>query len=587
MRRLLTFVGVFSLLVVGASGQSPQPGENSPSRNSKKARKAHDAPSKPNDSFRVPTLEELHDQLRKYRNLHDTYFYVGRVGNEETVPLLLERFRLDYGTSEPPGGGVYGGFDCAQLHLVDALRSITNTDQGMYYPRWRAWWDTNRGLSQHQWIHNGFVAAGLHVVEPVDERFALELIDIIGRGQGHLVFNAWRQLFSSPPEHRAEWVALASASDQRFLRLGSLRLLGSVDAGHEDLLRTLAADSDLEIRRTALTILDDHLRVSPSVVSTRARNLRAANREDRIRALCFIGDTLVTVSNNGNVEAFDPREFRKLWTRRVFPGAADRLVVSGDHVILAGWGGGLAVLDRSGQILWHREPTDASDQTVRVSMRGDDIVVARLLSVEQVDGKTGARKSVVPAIDFVRDADSSETSAFFVDKRGLRPLKDGAEAEYKEFSGAIGVSVSQQSVCVTSTGGPIDRVTCMTPDTLSVQWTRPIGRNGTWGHGLAPIQAGSRVFVPTDQDLTAFAASDGSLLWTISGGQEAHGRIAPTDYGLLMQSMRYKPELRDPVTGEVRRAWPQIEGVSQLAVRQQFAAIAGLDGALWIVDLAD
>jgi hypothetical protein len=586
MRRLLTFAGVLSFLAVGASGQSLRPAQNSPTQNPKKAGKAEDALSKPNDLLRAPTLEELHDQLRKYRNLHDTYFSVAVAGNEETVPLLLERFRLDYGASEPAGGGANGGFDCAQVHLVDALRSITNADQGMYYPRWLAWWDANRGLSQRQWIHNGCVAAGLHVVEPVDQRFALELIEIIGRGQGHLVFNAWRQLFGSPPEQRAEWVALASASEQRFLRLGALRLLKGADAGREDLLRTLATDSDLEIQRMALTILDDHLRVSPSVVSTRARNLRAANGEDRIRALCFIGDTLVTVSNNGNVEAFDPRQFRKLWTRRVFPGAGDRLVVSGDHVILAGWGGGLAALDLSGQILWYRAPNDASDQTVRVSTRGDDIVVARLLSVEQVDGKTGARKFAVPAIDFVRDADSSETLAFFVDKWGLRPLKDGA-AEYKELSGAIGVSVSQQSVCVTSTSGPIDRVTCMTPDTLSVQWTRPIGRNGTWGHGLAPIQAGSRVFVPTDQDLTAFAASDGSLLWTISGGQEAHGKIVLTDYGLLMQSVRYEPELRDPVTGEVRRAWPQIKGVSQLAVHQQFAAIAGLDGAVWLVDLTD
>jgi hypothetical protein len=54
-----------------------------------------------------------------------------------------------------------------------------------------------------------------------------------------------------------------------------------------------------------------------------------------------------------------------------------------------------------------------------------------------------------------------------------------------------------------------------------------------------------------------------------------------------MQSIHYKLELRDSSTGEVRRVWPQIEGVSELAVHDQFAAVAAIDGGLWIVDLCD
>jgi len=153
-----------------------------------------------------------------------------------------------------------------------------------------------------------------------------------------------------------------------------------------------------------------------------------------------------------------------------------------------------------------------------------------------------------------------------------------------QFSRAIGVSVNQQSVCVTATA-PEDRITCLAPDSLSLQWTQPIGKHGTWGHGVAPIQNGSQVFVPTDTELTAFNAADGSMQWTAFGGQESHGTTVATDYGLLVQSMTYKLELRDLQSGEVRRVWPQMQGVARIAIHEHFAAVADLDGALWMVSL--
>ncbi len=54
--------------------------------------------------------------------------------NEETVPLLLERLRQDFWASEPSHpSGTGMALDCAQVHLIDALRAIINTDQGMFY----------------------------------------------------------------------------------------------------------------------------------------------------------------------------------------------------------------------------------------------------------------------------------------------------------------------------------------------------------------------------------------------------------------------------------------------------------------------
>ena len=538
-----------------------------------------------NQIRQTAALERLHDALRKHSNLHDEYLEIAGIGNEESVPLLLKRLRLDYGSSQPgESSGIGVGFDCAQVHLIEALRAITNTDQGMYYPRWLSWWEANRSLSQQRWIQDGFAAKGLHVVEPVDEQFGLELIDLIGRDHGYLSFNAKRLLAEAVPEQRAKWAARAAESGQRYSQLGAIEVLSDLEIdGHDSLLRTLAADPDLEVRRQALTTLNDHLRASLSSAPGNGRILRAADKNNWIRGVCFIGDLLVAAFSNGEVEAFDTRTSTTLWTRRVFAGAGDQLLVVRDRVFLAAQEGDVIALDQRGQVVWRRDTDDERNEIRRIISRGDEIVLVRLNSVDQLDVNTGATKSTIPSNSLIADADSIHQHGFFLDARGLRAFGDVAGQEH-QLSDALGVSVNERSVCVAS-GGAEDRITCLAPDTLSVQWTRPIGKHGTWGHSVAPIQNGSQVFVPTDDELTAFDSSDGSMQWTAYGGQESHGVTVPTDYGLLVQSSTYTLELRDLHTGEVRRVWPQIRGVARDAVHGQFAAVADFDGGLWLVDL--
>src|SRR5260370_13438030 len=141
MRRLLTFTVVLILPAIAAFAQTTYPDGKLPNQNQGKAALAPAAPRNPVSS--EPALDQLHDALRKYHDPHDAYLSIAQLGNEESVPLLLERFRLDHGTSEPPSQAMVG-FVCTQLHLVDALRSITNTDKGMYYPRWAARAEANR-----------------------------------------------------------------------------------------------------------------------------------------------------------------------------------------------------------------------------------------------------------------------------------------------------------------------------------------------------------------------------------------------------------------------------------------------------------
>ena len=118
-RRKVGFIAILVFIAPTALGQLAQPG---PDR--EKA-----------------SLAQFHNELRKYAHLHDICIGVAPTGNKETVPLLLERLRQDFGASEPSHpSGTGMTFDCAQVHLIDALRGIINTDQGMFYPRWAAWW---------------------------------------------------------------------------------------------------------------------------------------------------------------------------------------------------------------------------------------------------------------------------------------------------------------------------------------------------------------------------------------------------------------------------------------------------------------
>lgn len=540
-----------------------------------------------------PTLDQLHDILHKYPEPHDAYLALEELGNEETVPLLLERLRLDYGATEPtPPPGTQFGFICTQVHLVNALRSITNTDQGMYYPRWAAWWEANGKLPRERWILDGFAAAGLHAVEPMDERFGLELIEVLAGDRSGYSRNARRLLSRVPAETRARWLAHAAESDHRALRLGALDVLSQIDTtGNEDLLRKLAADSDLEVRRQALGALNERLRAKLAAGAPTAQPFcRMDPKENHmVRAISFAGDLLVLVYDD-RVFGLDPRTLRKVWTHDAISWTGGTVLGASGQVFLASQEGTVLALDGHGKVLWRRELGDQEDNEIRLLIwGGGDIVVVRGRALERLDSKTGATKSASKAADYIRDADSAKGSVYFADRPGVR-LMDSAPAKERLIPDAIGLSVTREAVCVTSgrMHGGGGRLTCLNPDTLSGIWSRPIGDNGTWGHDIAPIQDGKRVLVPTDRDLTAFSASDGALLWTTEAGQESHGHTLATDYGLLLLSERdYHLELRDAQTGEVRRVWPQIQGVFYLAVRGPIAAVVDLNETLWLVDLRE
>jgi len=591
--RRVTLIGFLALAV--AMPAQPQRNEGDSSAPEWKAgiceRTAEPDPFRGMPAYKKPDLTELHEELRQYPEPHDAYLALIELGNEETVPLLLDRLRLDYGASEPAPlpHGMMRGFICTQGHLIEALRSITNTDQGMYYPRWAAWWEANRKHPRERWVLDGFAAIGLHAVQPVDERFGLELIEFLpgeNAQNAYQASNARRLLASLPRTTRAGWVTRAAASGDRTLRLGALDVLSRIDTtGHEDLIRKLAADTDLEIRRRALSTLNQRLRVTLSTGPTGPPGFCRAELSEThwIRSLAFAGDLLIVAYDDG-VTAFDSRTRHEVWTQRAARGSGGIALAAGERVILASGGGALVAVDLHGKVLWSTDSeVDSEDRISRLVARGEDVVAVQGNTLKLLDAKTGAAKTWDQAVGCVRDVDSSGISVYFLDELGLRPLSGGPGHEI-QFPGAAGVSVTGKAVCVTSGGAGGGRVTCFDASTLAEQWSRPVGKSGTRGHEVAPVQDGGRVFVPTNEDLSAFDASNGSLLWTEA--EDSHRNVVPTGYGLLLENREQQLELRDAQNGEVRRVWPRIHGLMRLAVHERFAAVADMDQILWLVDLS-
>jgi outer membrane protein assembly factor BamB len=602
MRRKLVLTLVLAILAGEAAAQGTQAGTDSPNLTQKKvaAKKAASKKRRPRFgvvyppgmkpySYQQPTLEQLNAALRRWTSseLHDIYLDAGNVGNKETVSLLLERLRLDYKYMTEPPPGVMFGAECTYFHLIDALKRITKSDQGMYYSRWAAWWEKNRELSPHQWLLNGFAERGLHIAEPVDRRFGMELIQLLGN-RDYFAREASQLLDSAPPEMRFEWLAQAAASDDRVLRLGAISGLGEIKTAEgEVLLRKLSKDRDREVRTGGLDAVNGRLRATLAATPGRARGLETITAGNAIGALSFAGDLLVVGYRSGKVLALDARSFRPRWAALAPMMATDFVLEAGRNVILASREGGVASLDQRGSVLWERCLVREQDDVRRLLLYGSDIMVVRYHTIELLDAKTGVTKSMISVKGSIKDADSQQNLAFFLDESGLHSLDDG-RAPDSQFSDGWGLAVSRQSVCATA--GPTNpytesRVMCYSPDTLAVLWTCTVKQKDAYGHSLAPIQDGSRVFVPTPGELAAYRVDDGSLLWAAAEGLDSSGSIVATAHGLLLNN-DYRLELRDSETGELRRVWPKIS-MSNAAVRGRFVAIAGMQDDLVIIDLSE
>ena len=529
------------------------------------------------------TLPELHEILRNQPEPHDAYIHVKAIGTEETVPFLLTRLLLDYGASEPVDvPGHIQAFFCTQDHLIDALKAITNTDQGHYYPRWAAWWAANQTFPRQKWIVDGFAAGGLHPVDPVDERFGLELMEALASQRSYFRPNAERLLRTAPFETRAKWVAAAATSSDRLRRLGAIEDLSKIDqTGFDDILRKLATDNDAEIQHRALTVLNGRLAISPAVQPPKGdgfcRVEGATGQNIAVESVSLSGDTLI-VAYRKLLRAVDTRTRRELWNRRMSDGIGEIALATGQQVILASRYGGLLALDMHGAVQWRRPDDDqrwteeSANELTRLFRWRDEIIAVRWHTLEHLDPDTGATKSTYLARGYIKGAAQTDTSLCFVDGSGLRCLNEGS----REFSNGRDVSATSDRMCTISGDAGGYQLACLSNGTLLDAWKRPFPNSITH-----PVQDGLRVYISTSEGLTALRSVDGAILWTIA---ENPISVLPTEYGLLTEGSTGHLELRDAQTGELLRVWPDVKAM-KVAVQGKWAAVASSD-VVWLLDLS-
>jgi len=67
-------------------------------------------------------------------NHHDAFIALEKIGNAESVPLLIRAFKWQ----DQPGED--GFMVCTTDHCLSALRSLTGLDQGISFDAWNEWW---------------------------------------------------------------------------------------------------------------------------------------------------------------------------------------------------------------------------------------------------------------------------------------------------------------------------------------------------------------------------------------------------------------------------------------------------------------
>jgi outer membrane protein assembly factor BamB len=556
----------------------------------------------------------LHASLRANREPHDIYINVMALADETTVPLLLERFRIDHPMAAPkpepepapeptrvdsfpysigPVGHAVNrstryipAFSCVQGHLVDALSYATNTNRGMYFPDWKAWWDENQHKSRREWIAQGFKEAGLSPSDPIDEQFGLDLIGLLAQPRGHLPINARRLLETVSAADRLAWIEKAARSDQNARRLGAISALRDLHpAGHEDLLRTLTADTDAEVRVSALSTLNARLRQR---LNRQKRLVRVNGRYEPLSyaPLAVTDDLIVTAGNHG-IEAFDARSGRRRWRN---PSMGGRLAIVNGRV-MAATNGQLVGFNPQGTVAWRvlagGDERDRDRERVRrLFAIGDHLGVLRAGRLEWRDPDTGLVVHAV-ADRTIPDADATGRTVYALVNDQLQKMVDGRVLARRDVPRGIGVSVRDNTVCVLRrTGGemtPSAEVACYDAESLAPRWARPAPSPGTGGHDVAPVQSASHVYVRSKRHLSAFRRDDGAPLWADRAGQEVFGTLMVTPLGLFAAGPDSRLELRALDSGEVLEIWPDKPNNPAVSPSGRVAAFVAADGSLRIL----
>ena len=162
--------------------------------------------------------EALHDALRTLPNLHDAYLDLAEIADPSSIQVLLLRLCVDYPEPKPLPSR-WGG-DCAQDHLTEVLRTVTNQDAGMWCSEWRGWLHAHGMKSWNEWIAEGFAQEGVTVSLPLTEQSFRSVVRFMADHPRWRSTNAWRVLSQLPRQELERRLEALARTGDRVTRLG-------------------------------------------------------------------------------------------------------------------------------------------------------------------------------------------------------------------------------------------------------------------------------------------------------------------------------------------------------------------------------
>ena len=210
----------------------------------------------PGDTTRDELRLACHRVLRWGSERHDVFAFLADVGDESSVPLLLDA--LDEFAADPHRGG-----GCCREGCVQALVALTNQRLGDLPAPWRAWYAQHGRETRWQWSLAGFQTLGLPVTDPPDEALLAALLRFREQGRGR-ARRAIEYVFDHlPPGARDRFLAVSLAdADMTLLRgcITEMQRVGS-DADRRR-LDALTAAPDPAVAERALTAYNQAVRVA-------------------------------------------------------------------------------------------------------------------------------------------------------------------------------------------------------------------------------------------------------------------------------------------------------------------------------------
>ncbi len=176
---------------------------------------------------------------------HDAFVWLSDIGDEESVPLIINALR--WGDDSPV---------CTFGHGRGALKSLTNQTTDGSYAAWRRWYEANRHKSRLDWIVAGFTARGFAVTRAGDEGSVREASRALGEDQSNGAARNALDLLESYDPGLVNRVREEAARDgSATVRMGCA-LSGQRDGlAVEPLLRRLLVDPERRVSWAARLVL--------------------------------------------------------------------------------------------------------------------------------------------------------------------------------------------------------------------------------------------------------------------------------------------------------------------------------------------